>query len=713
MKSSLLFAAAFLLGVAATPIKAQKAVECPGALGTYQNRKVEKISITSPVYFFSAANHGLAALAETLPLKPGDPFDTVKYSLGGSQITTTIRTTFVDGFSAMRFVVTEPRLENCTADGVQIHYIVYTSVFPPLAGSSFEARQNELQRPATTGAEIGTTGRFLFVPDFQYNHTRRGYGGMAGSIQMPTGIFDQLDFQAAASSNSLTGALDLGGKRTSGTQFLNQVEWHLRSTYSDVPAGPVHLKEGKLAASFFGTSKVVSASGLVLRFGASLAGGHQQGAMQIAPNSSYGDLKLVGGLAGQSGASAFAASYGLQLGSTLQNHTVDFAKHILDVRYSTAWLPMPRYRKPPDVDDRAKFIGRDHRPITLEIHLNAGYIQQFGQVPTTERFFGGNQPFSPFIDGQPWDISGEPYIRSIPENELGSSHPSFGFGGTRFYSVNFTFAKAVFGKSLLPKELGTPDFVNALENVGIPTAKGELSDTYFGEDPQVKAASDDVSAIRDRLTMLKSDLVSLIDSQTATRISSILKSLTSDVNVALITAKAITDQKKVNQTPIFMNTQIPKLTADLDKLNQALTVPDQVPFGALASGTIAADHFKAVRKQLDQARQALVTHWQTLNPAAARQRADARANKDFAVAERPLDTFLYQLNIYSVAPVAVFDVARVWPSGVGTRYALGGGMRLSLVSVNFTVGYAANLSRLPGEGPGALFFKLDVTNLFH
>jgi len=694
------------LGIAFTvTIQAQQAVVCPGAPNTYQDRRVEKVDITSPLYFFFAANHGLAELAQTLPLKRGDPFDIVKYSEGAGQITTKVRTTFVDGLSAMRFVVTAPRLENCTADSVQVHYIVYTSAFPPLTGRSFETRQNELQRPATAGAELGATGRFLFVPDFEYNHTRRGYGGMSVKNQVPLGIFDHFDFQTAASSDSLTGALDLSGTRTPADQLLNQAEWHLRSTYSDVPAGPIHLKEGKLAAGFFATSKEVSAARLLLHFGGAVAGGHQQGVAQDAPNSSYGDLKLVGGLEGQRGASAFAASYGLQLGATLQNRTVDFAKHILDVRYNVVWLQMPKYRKPPDDDDRPAFIGRDHRPITLETRLNAGYIQKLGQIPASERFYGGNQSLAPFIDGQPWDIRGEPYIRSIPENRIGSSNRAFGFGGTRFYSMNLTFSKAAFGRSLLPKELGTPDFVNALENVGIPTAKGELSDTYFAEDPKVQAASDDVAAIRDKLNTLKSELPSLkFDSQTTAQVSATLKSLGSEVTVAAITAKAIADQKKINQTPIFMNTQIPKITADLDKLGQSLRAADQAPTAA---------HLKSVRDSLCQARQDLVEHWNALNPAEARVRANQRADKDFAAAEKVLNTFLYQLNIYSVAPVAVFDAARMWPSGIGTRYAVGGGVRLSLVVVNLTIGYAANPLRRPGEGPGALFLKLDVTNLFH
>jgi len=44
---------------------------------------------------------------------------------------------------------------------------------------------------------------------------------------------------------------------------------------------------------------------------------------------------------------------------------------------------------------------------------------------------------------------------------------------------------------------------------------------------------------------------------------------------------------------------------------------------------------------------------------------------------------------------------------------LGRRVRLRLVNANFTFGYAVLPNRLPGEGPGALFFKLDITDLFH
>lgn len=74
--------------------------------------------------------------------------------------------------------------------------------------------------------------------------------------------------------------------------------------------------------------------------------------------------------------------------------------------------------------------------------------------------------------------------------------------------------------------------------------------------------------------------------------------------------------------------------------------------------------------------------------------------------------FLHQLNVYSVSPVAIFDVARVWPVNEGVRYGLGPGLRFSLVNANFTLTYGFNPQRSDLESMGTLFFKLDVTSLF-
>jgi hypothetical protein len=120
-----------------------------------------------------------------------------------------------------------------------------------------------------------------------------------------------------------------------------------------------------------------------------------------------------------------------------------------------------------------------------------------------------------------------------------------------------------------------------------------------------------------------------------------------------------------------------------------------------------------LRSSLESARETLANHWTTVETADARSRANAHAQRDFSTAEKVLNTILYEVNAYSIAPTAIFDVARVWPTSIGTHYAVGGGARLSIVNANFTLGYAANPNRAKGEGPGALFFSIDVTDLFH
>ena len=91
---------------------------------------------------------------------------------------------------------------------------------------------------------------------------------------------------------------------------------------------------------------------------------------------------------------------------------------------------------------------------------------------------------------------------------------------------------------------------------------------------------------------------------------------------------------------------------------------------------------------------------------------DDQAWQALAPGHRAIDVFLHELNIYSIAPVAIFDVARVWPVDEGVRYGVGPGLRLSLANANFTVGYAFNPLRVAPEKAGAIFFKLDVTSLF-
>jgi len=698
----------------------------------YNGWKIRSIEIKSPFDFFSAASSGFDQIVSGLPLQQKDPFDSKKFDAGVEQVTNAVKNRLLFQFATVRLVVTVNELNNCKEGAVDVRYVVYTAVIPSLSGKSFELHQALLERPATTGASLGSSGSaastgasgnlsspgaskdFLMLPHFAYDRTRHGYGGIDVKSEAPLKFFDTFEFDSSASSNSSLGDLTLSANRAPGEKYLNHVRWQLISSYRDLPVGDERLKEGKLAAAFFGSTKELTSHGLIFNYAASLAGGHQQNTTPGAVNSSYGDVKLLAGVENRWGSNAMAGAYGVQMGSTLSGRTVDFAKHIFDFRYSVSFSPLPSFsertcKAGDPCDDRSKFIGADHRPLSLEIRATGGLIQTFGVTPSAERFFGGNQQMAPFIDGQPWDVRGQPYIRSIPEYTIGSSNPaSFGLGGTRFYSANLTIAKAVIGRAILPKELGSTDFVQKLDGA-MKTAEGVISDGYFGKDPAVMSVNAEVKAVGQEVAALQLPDPGSFDAATNKRIAPMVKATTLQMKLIAAIVTSITVKGNSNSTNALINNLLPSLDTDITGIRNLLSSIGR---------TDLATALEQRRVAIGAANDKLVKAWKpdagTETPIqAARARADKKAAQDLEPAKKVLNTVLYQLNAYSVAPVGIFDVARVWPSGVGTRYGIGGGVRLSLVNANFTFGYAVNPSRLRGESPGALFFQLDVTDLFH
>jgi hypothetical protein len=363
-------------------------------------------------------------------------------------------------------------------------------------------------------------------------------------------------------------------------------------------------------------------------------------------------------------------------------------------------------------DDRTKFIGTGHKPLSLEARATGGIIQQFGAVPAVERFFGGNQQSAHFIDGEPWDVRGQPYIRSIPAYHLGSANLPFALGGTRFYSLNLTLSRAVVGRAILPKDLGSQEFVDKLTGA-MKSAAGLLSDTYFGKDPAVQKVDLEVKAIGEEIDKLKAELPppNSFDVATNNRVGPLLAGVTFQAKLIASNVDSITVKGKRNNTVGLVGNQIPALNSKLTVLRNALSTANQA---ALAK--TLGDRQDAIGEALKK----LAAAWGAGAPGTtatpiqqARKQADTHAAQDLKPAWKVLNTVLYQLNAYSVAPVGIFDIARVWPTGAGVRYAVGGGARLSLVNANFTLGYAVNPTPKQGEGRGALFLKLDISDLFH
>jgi hypothetical protein len=624
-----------------------RAAPCTRPLEDYQGYRVRQVLVTSPIGFFSAGSYGFSQIAESLPLRGGAPFNIEQYNLGPSRITAALRAGFGES-AAVRIIAAAGSLENCDdgAGTMDVRYIVYSAIVPPLAGRSFEIRQEASERPATAGASLGSEGRLLVMPLFGFNQTRGEYGGFRVRAQA-------LELNAAASADSFT-----------GTVGWVQGPWRATAAYRDVAAGGGKLVQSTVSGGYFGTWKL-------FRYGASLVGG-----------SEGAGFKALAGAAGNGGGGEWSASYGLELGSTLSGRDVDFAKHIVDLAYTASFVPMPR-----TLDARPRYIGTPHHPVTLEARLGGGVIQDFGAVPLAERFFGGNQKL-PFIEGGPWDVRGQPYIRSIPENRLGWP------GGTRFYALNLTLAKPVYARSLLPLELGTREFTESLDSA-IRTARGELSDSYLAKDPLLQAAGATIPAIQDSLEAIKRELEPLPPGLAPAAVSS-------DLGRAARTVASIRDGRAL--TRMLAAKLLPRLEADLAGLEVTLTAADREAVAA---------RIGELRRRLAAARQSISQRLAGPAFEAARKRADQRAAHDFSTVDQVLHTVLYELNIYSIAPVAIFDAARVWPAGTGTQYAAGTGVRLSLVNVNFTLGYAFNPRPGAGQAKGAMFLQLDVADLFH
>jgi hypothetical protein len=93
--------------------------------------------------------------------------------------------------------------------------------------------------------------------------------------------------------------------------------------------------------------------------------------------------------------------------------------------------------------------------------------------------------------------------------------------------------------------------------------------------------------------------------------------------------------------------------------------------------------------------------------------AAAQAKKDMVRPRETIDTLRFEANRFAFSLISLFDVGRVWPDPYGTRYAIGGGGRVSVVNVNLNVTYGVNPNPQKGQGHGALLFSLTYTNLFH
>jgi hypothetical protein len=628
-------------------------------------------------------------------------------------------------------------VENCdetsTPPQLDIVYRVFLTNYDAYLSHTLELKSKEAEKPATTAGETKADTGVLVKPSVGYNRTRRLFGGGLFQLKRPGGVIEKVELGGDGSTTSNAQDFDASGARAPGLAGLSHFEYHLSYKHSDLPAAANRLREGRLSFQAFGASSPLGKSGVVLRYGASLEGGNQQTdfdaaaiAQGSAPDSGYGGLKAYVGATMRRGGYALAGSYGVQLGTRGATTDVDFVKHLGDLSLNARLF---KNRTKHGLFLKGK-PGEIHKALTVEARLTAGRIHHKGLLPVAQRFFGGNRQRN-FIEGDNWNFLSGPFIRSIPENRL---NPTAGdIGGTSFYSANLLVGREAWGYPLLPKDIAEDERFDPALNASIESARSILRNTYLRKVPEYAAFAASVSSktpagstvtLSQWLAGLKVTLDGLADK------------LPEDLDdekreaIEMMTGLAAGELVKFNNTFKKSDKNLPSVLRDfltestgegcyksdedfdecsrltlvriwLKRLSPLLLDADP-GLGVDAAALLAAE------AELKRRQDALVAEMDRIDTSLATR----LANVDMEEVETALDAFVNELNIVAVSPVAVFDVARVWPDNAGTRFGVGGGARISLINFNLTLGYSFNPRRRPGDGRGAFFFTMDFTDIF-
>ena len=593
------------------------------------------------------------------------------------------------------FVVRYERadVQNCdpNAKTLDLAFRIYSTDPPKFQGGATESQATAEKSPQTT-AGLGKTGSaFHFTPTGGYDRSNGEFGGGRIEVTPQLGkfhLFDTFTAEAQGShsmrflSAALSGSANLLG-------WLKHADWRVNYRSYSEPAGATRLEAGTLSGQIDVETRPFWKGNFLARFGGLLQGGNMQSTLpvgllppQTVAGSGYGSLKGVVGLSSRTTHNVFSVSYGLELGSVGPSAQIDWRKHIGDV-VDEFWIP----------------IG-DHKPLEVESRFTAGGIQVPHSIPLPARFFGGNGD-QYFVPGDSWQISDAPVIRAIPANRFYLTGE--GAGADRFASTNLTFSYPVKSRPIMPEDLSTDPEFNSILHGQIVSATSLEQNYYAWKDPNFGAAMNGLPNLKQLLNTLQS-AVNTAQAAHPGQMQDQFADCTTNISTAAFDVDSALGTKGSAQYG-DLSALLPVDSDDLKSVQDACVGEVNQQLGDPGIRTAAA--------AVDGARTTVLNYFNAID----QKLAAKKAADDIAFVNRTLNTLFKDLNIFSVSPVAVFDTAWIGPArGAlgGTRIGPGGGVRLELASyVNFTLGYAWNVNRQPGEGEGALFFSIGIRDLFH
>ena len=592
-------------------------------------------------------------------------------------------------------------VQNCTDGQLDLVYRIYSTQIMPVLSGRPEARVTEREAPQTSAGQttvvVPEASQFHFKPIAGYDLENLLTGGARFEVtsekfwKLPLKSLliegqgnGQTHFFTGGFEGSHDGEVDSRG-------WLAHAEWIFNYTHYKLPTGAGEIQGGHVNGQFAGVTKPFGNGNFAFRFGGAIDGGNRQSDVpgvvlspETVPDAGFGTLKLYAGLDSRLARHVFALSYGLELGSVGPAARVDWRKHIFDARHQF-W----------------KSIG-NHRLLDLESRFTLGTLQVPGTVPLPERFFGGNNEEF-LIAGDSWQIRTNPVIRAIPGSKF--FRTTNGAGGRNFFSYNFTAAYGFWRRTLVPEEItNDPDFQSQLQGA-MTSVTSTLQNYYSSKDTHFANVVAQLPAVQTALNDLKTAVIAAQAAHPG-QSPDLFKACTRAVSGALRrTASAITPQA-ADQYGLVMFL----LSDDPDEI-QYLNVTQAC--GTDLNNAINDNNVATASGRVGTLRSSMVAEFAKIDQNAAGKKAAS----DMAFTRRTLNTLFNDVNIYSISPVFVFDVARIGPATDrigGVRYGPGGGIRFELASVaHFTLGYAWNVRRGPDEGRGNVFFSIGIRDLFH
>ncbi|MBI4902402.1 MAG: hypothetical protein HY820_02125 [Acidobacteria bacterium] len=588
------------------------------------------------------------------------------------------------------FSYSDIALENCKDNQLDVVFNIFSAQVGSTLSTVFESRAKEKAMPSQALGVSDIRPKLQVAPEAGFDAARNFGAGGRLQLSVPSGLLSklQIDGHGSPKSRSVTGALR--GEFNSSTSWLGHADWRLDFHNSMQPVADAQISESRLALQFAGATK--QRRGAVVRFGGSLNGGILQSSFLVADldqstlrDTRYTAAKLYGGVSGRANHQAYSVSYAMGLGSTGNAFHGDWRKHIGDVSYEV-WLPF-----------------RDHHLFEWEQRLTAGGIQNPGKIPAAERFFGGNVE-TPFVDFDSWKIRANPVIRSIPFNRL--ARTASGIGGDAFFSYNSTIAATVWRKPIIPDELAKDSNFQQLLEAQVTSGRSVLQIYYSAKDSHftaIKALLPDLLASMEAIKTAKATAEAAAPESLKPAFSACTKAWSS-ANLAVKFA--------VRDKPTEAFGWVKEMLPGGDNSLALVSENCGELVSKLKSAAIDTAALEAPLAKVKTGEQNVVSNFKAIDVKVA----EAKAEEDFRFVDRTLKTITREMNISSISPVFLFDVGRIAPANTqagGNRYAVGGGIRFTLVSTaSFTLGYAVNPNRHPGEGRGALFFSLTTRNLF-